>query len=112
MSVSMDERITLGKWTEDSLNELLYEASSISQPGERIAFLSEKFIGTAYLESTLIGSKDTSEVFVINLEQVDCLAICRDPEARLLAMPKDFGVVGHRPEMRERIEHLNQFGGA
>jgi hypothetical protein len=71
----MREKINLGQWTEDSLNELLDEASSISQPGERIAFLSEKFLGTAYLESTLIGSKDTSEVFVINLEQVDCLKV-------------------------------------
>ncbi|HVY55373.1 MAG TPA: hypothetical protein VHC46_06415, partial [Thermodesulfobacteriota bacterium] len=40
------EVIELGKWTEGSLTLIMTEASNLGGPGERIAFISEKFLGT------------------------------------------------------------------
>ena len=68
----MKEQILSGKWSEEKLNDLLREASSINGPGKRIDFLSGQFLDTKYQESTLIGNADTEEVFVINLEGLDC----------------------------------------
>jgi hypothetical protein len=68
----LKEQILLGKWTEEKLNELLNESSVISNSGSRIDFLSRKFLDIEYRESTLIGDVNTSEIFVINLEGVDC----------------------------------------
>jgi len=68
----MNEHINLGRWTDESLDLLLREASGIPVAGERIAFLSRHFLKTAYKEYTLIGDADSPEVFVINLEAVDC----------------------------------------
>jgi hypothetical protein len=68
----MKEQINLGKWTEEGLGLLLKEASGISGPGNRIAFLSGHFLKTMYKESTLIGAANNPEIFVINLEAVDC----------------------------------------
>jgi hypothetical protein len=64
--------INLGKWTRYELDNLIEEASRIMDAGSRIEYLSEKFLGTAYGESTLVGDVDTPEFFVINLEFVDC----------------------------------------
>jgi hypothetical protein len=44
----------------------------INDAGLRIDYLSGQFLGTPYQESTLIGDINTPEVFVINLEAVDC----------------------------------------
>lgn len=77
----MNEQITLGSWTAGTLDTLLKEASDIPAPGERIAFLSKQFLGTAYKEATLIGNADTPEKFVINLEAVDCLTFIEYIEA-------------------------------
>ncbi len=71
-AIKMKEQILLGKWSEEKLNDLLREASSINGPGKRIDFLSGQFLDTKYQESTLIGNADTAEVFVINLEGFDC----------------------------------------
>ena len=68
----MKEQILSGKWSEEELNDLLREASSIIGPGKRIDFLSGQFLGTKYQESTLIGNADTAEVLVVNLESLDC----------------------------------------
>jgi len=68
----MREQTNLGKWTKEKLDILLQESSSIHDTGKRIDFLSAKFIGAQYTEATLIGHANTPEVFVINLEGVDC----------------------------------------
>ena len=68
----MREQINLGKWTREELDILLQESSSIHDTGKRIDFLSAKFLGIRYMEATLIGHANTPEVFVINLEGVDC----------------------------------------
>lgn len=68
----MKVHIHLGKWTKDKLDEILHKSSKIKSVGARINFLSELFLGTDYKESTLIGDARASEIFVINLEGVDC----------------------------------------
>ncbi len=81
----MKEQINLGKWTEESLSLLLKEASGISSPGEQITFLSRHFLNTGYKESTLIGDANSLEVFVINLEAVDCFTFLDYIEAMRLS---------------------------
>jgi hypothetical protein len=71
-ALKMMEQLLLGKWSEEKLNDLLREASSITGPGKKIDFLSGQFLDTKYEGSTLIGDADTAEVFVINLEGLDC----------------------------------------
>ena len=77
----MKEIIHLGKWSEERVNDLLKEASLIHSPGERIGFLSGQFLDTTYQESTLTGDGHTPEVFVINLEGVDCFTFIEYMEA-------------------------------
>lgn len=55
----MKEEIVLGKWTEEKLDRLLGEASTISDCRARVDLLSEQFLKTPYKESTLIGDIDT-----------------------------------------------------
>ncbi len=81
----MKEQINLGKWTEEGLGLLLKEASAISGAGERIAFLSRHFLKTVYKESTLIGDANSPEVYVINLEAVDCFTFLDYIEAMRLS---------------------------
>ena len=71
-SVMDDEQIELGNWTKEKLDHMLAKATSIVEIGPRIAFISSQFMGTPYKESTLIGDARTPEVFVINLEAIDC----------------------------------------
>lgn len=79
------EQILLGKFSRDELHRIINESSGIEEPGTRIAFLSGKFLNTDYSESTLIGNKDTQEVFVINLKEVDCLTFIEYIEAMRLS---------------------------
>jgi len=69
---SYKESILLGKWTSEKLDALLHKSSKMNDIGSRIDSLSRHFLGTPYQESTLIGDINTPEVFVINLEGVDC----------------------------------------
>ncbi len=77
----MSNHIQLGKWTEELLGLLIEEASLINDPGERVGFLSRYFLKTKYKESTLTGSEQVPEVFVLNLEEVDCLTFLEYVEA-------------------------------
>jgi hypothetical protein len=80
--------VILGRWTEDKLDEILRESSKIKEAGARIDFLSRLFLGTNYKESTLIGDVNTPEVFVINLEGVDCFTFIDYIEAMRLSGSK------------------------
>ncbi len=84
-----DEEIILGKWTEDALGAVIRDSTLISSAGERIAFLSGQFIGTKYKEETLTGGLDTAEVFVINLDEVDCFTFIEYVEAMRLSSSYD-----------------------
>jgi hypothetical protein len=67
-----NEHINLGKWTKHGLDMILQEASRISENGKRIDILSRHFLEVKYRENTLAGSSITPEVFVINLDALDC----------------------------------------
>ncbi|MEW6584870.1 MAG: N-acetylmuramoyl-L-alanine amidase-like domain-containing protein [Nitrospirota bacterium] len=77
----LTERILLGKFSEDQLDSILSRSSRTGDVGERIAYLSEQFLGVGYGESTLIGSRDMPEVFVISLSMVDCFTLLEYVEA-------------------------------
>jgi len=79
------EHIVPGRFTPDVLDSLLAEAFAITDVGQRIAFLSNTFLGIEYHESTLIGGELTPEVFVINLQGVDCLTFIEYIEAMRLS---------------------------
>ncbi|MGB9716056.1 MAG: N-acetylmuramoyl-L-alanine amidase-like domain-containing protein [Thermodesulfovibrionales bacterium] len=84
-SSSYKELILLGNLTLESLDLILYESHKIYDIGMRIDSLSRQFIGTPYQESTLIGDLNTPEVFVINLEAVDCFTFIDYIEAMRLS---------------------------
>ena len=79
------EHIVPGRFTPDVLDSLLAEAFAIGDAGQRIAFLSNTFLGAEYHESTLIGGDHSPEVFVINLQGVDCLTFIEYIEAMRLS---------------------------
>jgi len=79
------EHIVLGRFSPDVLDGILAEAFAIAGAGQRIAFLSNAFLGLEYQESTLIGSEHAPEVFVINLQGVDCLTFIEYIEAMRLS---------------------------
>lgn len=78
-------RIIFGRWTRDLLDNVIREASKIKAPGARINCLSEQFLGLDYKESTLTGDANTPEIYVINLEGVDCFTFIDYVEAMRLS---------------------------
>lgn len=80
-----EDIVILGKFSEDSLNEIIAEASGINDPGERIDFLSGKFLDVPYKDYTLTGSNDTEEILTINLEGLDCFTYLDYVEAMRLS---------------------------
>lgn len=78
-------QVTLGKWTIKDLDGSLRESCRMQDSGKRIGFLSYKLLGTGYKDSTLTGSGDSAEVFVIDLEGVDCFTFIDYVEAMRLS---------------------------
>lgn len=97
------EIIILGNWTENKLNQLLNQSSGITDTGERIDFLSKQFLGADYQESTLIGDAGTPEVFVVNLEGMDCFTYIDYVEA--LRLSDSF------TEFKENLKHVRYQSG-
>ena len=116
--------ILLGKWTSEKLDVLLHESSEMKIPinttllkddsgglpfisshaaGIRIDYLSEQFLGTPYQESTLIGDINAPEVFVINLEAVDCFTFLDYIESMRRSFSFD--------EFRENLGKVRYRGG-
>ena len=79
------EIINLGKWDEKSLDTLIRGTFRIRDMSKGIARLSGQFIGVSYRESTMIGDADRQEIFVINLEGVDCFTFIDYVEALRLS---------------------------
>ncbi len=78
--------ILLGNWTRDKLDRRINESSKIKDVGLRINFLSREFLDMDYKEATLIGDTNRPEVFVINLEGVDCFTFIDYIEAVRLSV--------------------------
>lgn len=79
----MKQIINTGNWTLCELNRILYNSSEIKDAGtlKRIEFISRLFLDVGYTGSTLIGDITTPEVFVVNLEKVDCFTFIDYVEA-------------------------------
>ena len=77
----VEEHIALGRWSEAELDKLMGEGADITDAGKRIDLLSRNFLGVQYGESTLIGDPEASEVFVINLSNLDCFTFLDYVEA-------------------------------
>jgi cell wall-associated NlpC family hydrolase len=78
-------RFIPGRWSAAALDVLIRASSAMAAAGEGIAFLSEKFLGTPYRESTLIGDETVPEVLVVNLEGLDCFTFLDYIEAMRLS---------------------------
>lgn len=62
----------LGRWNPNKIEQLQNQTKNIPHPGEKVALISAAFLQTPYLASTLIGTAETKEVFVLRLDRVDC----------------------------------------
>lgn len=98
-----EERILLGKWTQEALNKILLKASEIKDLGERIDFISRRFLGIPYKGSTLTGGKDTPEIFAMNLREVDCFTFLDYVEAMSLS--------GSFQEFKENLKKVRYWSG-
>jgi len=77
----LETKILLGKFSEAGLDHLLKESSDVSGISDRIKFLSEQFLGVDYRESSLAGSRDITEILVVDLEGIDCFTFIDYVEA-------------------------------
>lgn len=100
---NMTEVIKLGKWTERGLTETVTESSKLGGESIRINFISEKFLGTPYVGSTLTGDVNTPEVFTIDLEGMDCFTYIDYVEAMSLS--------GSFPEFKDTLRKIRYRDG-
>lgn len=100
---NITEVIKLGKWTEGGLTEIMAESSKLGGAGARINFISEKFLGTLYVGSTLTGDVNTPEVFTIDLEGMDCFTYIDYVEAMSLS--------GSFPEFKDTLRKIRYRDG-
>lgn len=77
--------ITMGRWNEALLNNLIANGAKFNDNGKKIEYLSSHFLKTPYVENTLIGDRNRKEVFVINLEGMDCFTFIDYVEAMRLS---------------------------
>jgi N-acetylmuramoyl-L-alanine amidase-like len=77
--------IISGKYSQRELDNIIRQSSKINDISARIDFLSGKFLDLDYKESTLIGNITTPEVFVIDLQGVDCFTFIDYIEAMRLS---------------------------
>ncbi len=113
----MKEEINLGKWDLGYLETVVRKAYQINQTGRKIDFISRQFLGTQYTEDTLIGSKKTNEMFVVNLSGMDCFTFIDYVEALRLsnsfpAFKKNLTHVRYRSDIIafDRKNHFSQIG--
>ncbi len=71
-SVPAKPTLDLGRFTPQSLRELIARAHEFQGAGPRIEFLSRQFLGVPYGAERLVGTADTPEALTINLAALDC----------------------------------------
>ena len=99
----MKEYINLGAWSENYIDCILRDSIHFKATGERIALISEKFLSTPYKKTTLVGGIDESEVFVINLDGLDCFTFIDYVEAMRLS--------GSFDEFKENLKRIRYQSG-
>ncbi|MGD9807075.1 MAG: N-acetylmuramoyl-L-alanine amidase-like domain-containing protein [Deferribacterales bacterium] len=85
------------------VGSIISQSSKISATGDRIAFISEKFLGTKYKAGTLISDPEKSEKLVINLEGMDCFTFLDYVEALRLSKDSD--------DFTENLKKVRYFNG-
>ena len=93
----------LGNWSQIKVEQLLEEAATIQNPGEKISFISKAFLETPYIANTLIGNPETSEIFVLRLDGVDCFTLLDYVEA--LRRSSSF------VDFKNHLRHIRYRGG-
>jgi len=101
---SNTEKIELGEWTINDLNAIMIQASSIDDFGERIDFVSGKFLGTPYVGHTLTGDINTPEVFTVDLAGMDCFTYIDYVE--VLSLSDSF------PEFKDNLKDIRYKNGS
>ena len=71
----------LGHWNQEKIKLLQNEVREIPDPGEKVSLISAAFLKTPYRPSTLIGSSEINEIFVLRLDGVDCFTFLDYVEA-------------------------------
>ena len=97
------EEINLGTWGLGDLETVARKAYQINQKRRKIDFISRQFLGTQYAEDTLIGSKKTCEMFVVNLSGMDCFTFIDYVEA--LRLSNTF------PAFKNNLKHIRYRSG-
>ena len=72
LTAAHEEKIILGDWTRQRMEVLMEKAGGVRDRGEKIEFISGKFLGTPYAENTLGGAADRKEVLTVDLSGLDC----------------------------------------
>ncbi|MBA4373957.1 MAG: DUF1460 domain-containing protein [Thermodesulfovibrio sp.] len=72
---------TPGRFNRPDIEAMLAVSAKLSVPGDRIAFLSRRFLGVPYQASTLTSSAEGSGQLVLALEAVDCFTLLDYVEA-------------------------------
>lgn len=94
--------VQISQQSEQILQRLL-AADDNASPSERSEVLSRQFLGTPYGANTLIGSATEPEVFVVELETVDCFTYADYVEALKRA--------GDRQQFLDSLRQVRYQGG-
>lgn len=72
VSVPAKPTLDLGRFSPQSLQEIIAGARGLEAAGQRIDFLSRQFLDVPYGAERLVGTADTPEALTINLAALDC----------------------------------------
>ena len=72
VSVPAKPTLELGRFSPESLEEIMVRARGLEAAGQRIEFLSRQFLDVPYGAERLVGTADTPEALTINLAALDC----------------------------------------
>ena len=87
----------------NKVGSIISQSSKIANKGDRIAFISEQFLGTKYKSGTLINDPEKKEKLVVNLEGMDCFTFLDYVEALRLSKDTD--------DFTENLKKVRYFKG-
>ena len=86
---SDQEKIDLGKFDKNKLQQIITVSSYFKDEGEKVDYVSSKFLDVPYVEDTLTGNEYTKEIFTVDLAGVDCFTYLDYVEA--LSISDNYG---------------------
>lgn len=84
-----DVKIDLGNYDKEQLQQIISISANFKNEGEKIDYISSKFLGVPYEENTLTGGLETREIFTINLAGMDCFTYLDYVEALRISLNVD-----------------------